>query len=535
MVKLINRLFPMRGYMFRCYSILLISFLSVSYSPRVNAEYYDLTLWQSIKMGVYGLISGAYLEQERPGIKSSFKRGSQQSIIEFDIKAAQKFSGTLYLPMLSATFKITSPDGTVVFDSKNTAVKHNRGAKDDAAYPWVLYFLPELFSEHHSGKWQVEVNYPNAASSGEIYLALGSSLIFNSEIKTDPYYRVLSDRLDISVDLHSSGQAPDKVEARFNITFPDKSSEQYIALDGGVGADATNRYTINQTLNYQQTGLHVIESEMDVSYLDEVYTLKSLKNIWVTEDLASVEKVKIITESIAGSCIKEVKLIADIHLKKSGNYKLLGIIEGSENSYYGPSFELFYGEVGLHQVEISYPKKALLSSFSKKELITFAPLRVLKTDYENQHKSGYNAYLNRFTTINNSFQLADLNFCREDIEVDKSFFIEEQKQLGSDKISALQLRFNVAVNDVALYGYYVNFRDSSSDDYGSSFGGRYHESLLEEGDNQLLINIDASRLKEFKGGKVKADFYIWKKGQGARLDKRLSTTIRTYQPSDFSN
>ncbi|MCP4324218.1 MAG: hypothetical protein GY787_20655 [Alteromonadales bacterium] len=135
------------GRLIRRYSSALLCLLSASYSPTVTAEYYNISLWEAIKMGVYGLVSGAYFEDDRPGIKSTYSKGSQQSVIEFDINSAQRFSGTLYLPMLSATFKIVSPDGTAVFDSEQTPVNYNLSKENDSAYPWVLYFLPELFTE----------------------------------------------------------------------------------------------------------------------------------------------------------------------------------------------------------------------------------------------------------------------------------------------------------------------------------------------------------------------------------------------------
>ncbi|MCP5079215.1 MAG: hypothetical protein GY951_14315, partial [Psychromonas sp.] len=269
-----------------------------------------------------------------------------------------------------------------------------------------------------------------------------SALIFDSEIKADADHRVISDNLDAAVKVTSNGIESDRVKAKINITFPDKTQSQFVALDNGEAVDAKKSdaiYTAKQVIEYQQLGLHVIESDVDISYLGETYTLKNMKNIWVTENLASIESVEIITDSAQQGCIQEVKLIADIDIKKAGHYKLLGMLEGSKNRYYGSSHELFDGQVGFQQIEIKYPKKDLLSSFSKEDVISFVPLRVLKMDHENQYNTGYNAYVNRLTPIENRFKLADLNFCREDIEVAKDFVIEEEKLLGKTKISALQL------------------------------------------------------------------------------------------------
>lgn len=516
------------------YTLLLCCLLSASYAPRVAADYYDMTIWETIQMAAYGLVSGAYFEDDRPGIKSAYKKGSQQSIIDFDVKAAQAFSGTLYLPMPSATFKIYSPDNALVFDSRVTPIKHNQSLKKDPKHPWLLYFLPELFSEDKAGKWRVEAHYPSAPTSGKIYLDVRGSLIFQADIKTDPDYRVISDELVAAVEVTSKAAQPEKIKANISITFPNKTRSHFIALNNGEGADNINSdaiFTVNETIKYQQLGLHVIESEVELSYLGKVYTLKKLKNIWVTEQLATIDKVKIMTEPLQRGCINEVTLLADIQLNKAGDYKLLGMLTGSENRYYGFSHTRFYREAGKHQIKINYPKKALLASFTKQDVISFAPLRILKMDHENIHTRGYNAYINKLTPIEETFQLSDLNFCREAIEVGKRFEIEEIRLVGNSKINALQLTFDVSVNHSGLYGYSVNFRHEG---YVSSFGGRYHESQLTEGANKLVINIDANRLKEFEGGKVTAHFAIWKKDKGTRLDKKLSTTIRTYQPSDFT-
>ena len=505
-------------------------------TPRVIADWFDFSPLELIQLTLIGLVSGEYFEQERGGVKASYSKGATQTYVEFDLMPAQQFSGSLYLPMTSATFKVIAPDGSIYFDSTITAVKFNQSKEDDGKHPWRLYFLPTLFSEHHAGKWKVEVNYPRALTSGDLYLDIGSFSVFESEIKTAPYYRVVSDTLNASVKVKSEIALDYTADVTFKVTFPDKTQAQFIALDNGAGQDKQKKdglYSVNQHLTYQQVGLHFIEVKVDLQYQGRTHTLKKYKNIWVTEKLATINKVQITTQLPQGECIKGVKLLAEIDIKKAGDYELLGMLEGAENRYYGEVHTDFHAQPGVHRVGIIYPKKSLLSSFSKEEVISFNPLRVLKTDRENQHKVGYNAYINPLSNVSQSFKLSDLHFCREDIEIENTFLIEEVKTIPGDKIGALKFRFNVSVNNAGLYGYHMYFRDESKAEHG--VGGRYHESNLQEGVNQVVIQLDASRLKEFKGGKVKGEFIIWQKSKGNdnRLDKKLTTIIRTYQSSDF--
>lgn len=512
--------------------------LMIILSPRASAEWFDIGPLDAIQLGIIGLLNGEFLEKDRHGVKGTFEQGSLKTTVDVKLSAAQVFRGTIYVPVKEAHFQVLSPDGKMVFDSRQEKVKANFSKVSDAKHPWALYYIPSLETFNLAGNWQVVIQYDAALKAGALFVDIQSYSPFNAKFNALTQ-AVTTEKADLSVNITTTGTVKQNAVVSIRIALPDHTEKEMAAFDGGIGEDKIKGdgiYTPIKPYFYPAVGKYQFKASVGTRYLGKDYPHQAYKNIEVSPKLATVNRIQVITAS--DTCIEHIILRANINFHEAGTYDLFSVVDGGfKNGKFGASAgQRITADKGAQVVDVIFSKKSLMASFAENELITFRPLLVQKTDYSTDglSKDGllrFNAVVNPRIDIPERFSLKEINFCRDMIEIDEVFSIKEQLVNGSDKVSALALHFQIHVNETDKYGYYVSFFNQMPVMYESAYGGFFHEKRLVKGLNQVVIRIPASRLKGFMGGEIEAQFTV--QGKGKVISKKLTTTTRRYQESDL--
>ncbi len=442
-----------------------------------------------------------------------------QTSITFEIDQAEELAIEIVLPLDHATVSLIGPDGIVVIAANDPQIITTPGSQFQPGLPGAMVLLPAVQSPM-TGSWSLVIDYPVAEYKTLIIVQVlvKTKIAFGMAIPINEY--VVGESIALAALLTDEGTPLTGEKVSFEIINPNNSISKVVASDDGQIGDFKENDGIYSKLHIvEQSGQYTINATVELIYDGIAVKRQSSKKIAVVPNSIDIKKISLIPQNSSKGCTEYINQEVDIFVNVAGEYAFTNYLKTKTDKLDGGTRKIL--TEGDHTLSFQYSKKDLLTTFAADARLTLTPMYVIRLEPD------AHILASARTQPNNVLSLADIEFCREAIEISKQLTTTALMSDDNAYIQSLTFKFPIYVDNPGSYIGSVNISASA----GEKIDLVSFEQYFTKGDNYFEFTVPGKKFQQADGPYILNSLLVYTNGHSARL-RELGKT-QSYKKEDF--